>query len=46
PRTCPLQAQVFEEVRPLVEGAVNGFSCAILAYGQTGTGKTYTISGD
>ena len=25
---------------------VNGFNCTIFAYGQTGTGKTYTMSGD
>ncbi|CAM9647282.1 unnamed protein product, partial [Choristocarpus tenellus] len=39
------QAEVFELVRPLVEGGLEGYNCAILAYGQTGTGKTYTISG-
>ena len=25
---------------------LNGFNCTIFAYGQTGTGKTYTMSGD
>src|SRR5436305_3930098 len=25
---------------------LSGFNCTIFAYGQTGTGKTYTMSGD
>ena len=32
-------------VAPLVEEALNGFSCTLFAYGQTGTGKTYTMEG-
>ncbi|KAG8625495.1 hypothetical protein KVT40_007246 [Elsinoe batatas] len=28
------------------EMVVSGFNCTIFAYGQTGTGKTYTMSGD
>lgn len=33
-------------VRPLVDQLVLGFNCSILAYGPTGTGKTYTIEGE
>ena len=34
------QADVFEEVAPLVRSCADGFNVAILAYGQTGSGKT------
>lgn len=38
------QAQVYEDlIKPLVQKFLNGFYCTILAYGQTGTGKTYTM---
>ncbi|XP_065081907.1 uncharacterized protein nod [Ochlerotatus camptorhynchus] len=30
-------------IRPLVVKMINGFYCTALAYGQTGTGKTYTM---
>lgn len=33
-------------VRPLVEDALVGINSTILAYGQTSSGKTYTIEGD
>ena len=39
------QESVFDEVRPLVKSAVDGFNVSILAYGQTGAGKTHTITG-
>lgn len=29
--------------RPVVDGVLNGFNGTIFAYGQTGTGKTYTM---
>ncbi|KFM22480.1 125 kDa kinesin-related protein, partial [Auxenochlorella protothecoides] len=32
-------------VAPLVEEMLEGFNCTIFAYGQTGTGKTYTMTG-
>lgn len=32
--------------RLIVGQVLNGFNCTIFAYGQTGTGKTYTMSGD
>jgi hypothetical protein len=32
-------------VRPLVDMFVEGYNATVLAYGQTGTGKTFTMSG-
>ncbi|KAH7119976.1 P-loop containing nucleoside triphosphate hydrolase protein [Dendryphion nanum] len=41
------QSMVFDEVVvPIMDEVLNGFNCTIFAYGQTGTGKTYTMSGD
>ncbi|KAK9432771.1 P-loop containing nucleoside triphosphate hydrolase protein [Lipomyces doorenjongii] len=41
------QAMVYEEVvAPILEEALAGYNCTVFAYGQTGTGKTYTMSGD
>ncbi|EME48975.1 hypothetical protein DOTSEDRAFT_40227 [Dothistroma septosporum NZE10] len=41
------QDMVFDEVvSPVLDEVLNGFNCTIFAYGQTGTGKTYTMSGD
>ncbi|PSN70423.1 kinesin family protein-like protein [Corynespora cassiicola Philippines] len=38
---------VFDEVvAPILDEVLGGFNCTIFAYGQTGTGKTYTMSGD
>lgn len=31
---------------PVLSEVLNGYSCTIFAYGQTGTGKTYTMTGD
>lgn len=39
------QADMFEEVIPLVEHVLDGLHATILAYGQTGSGKTYTMDG-
>lgn len=33
-------------VRPLIDQVLMGFNCTVFAYGQTGTGKTYTMEGD
>lgn len=40
------QHELYDEmVRPLVESVLSGFNATIFAYGQTGTGKTYTMEG-
>jgi kinesin family protein 6/9 len=40
------QAQMFESCcKDIVDGALTGISGALLAYGQTGAGKTYTMVG-
>ncbi|XP_073009772.1 kinesin-like protein KIN-14O [Typha latifolia] len=39
------QEDVFLEVEPIVRSAIDGHNVCILAYGQTGTGKTYTMEG-
>jgi len=43
--TCMDQATVFESAKPSVEAVLEGFNATIFAYGQTGTGKTYTMMG-
>ncbi|CAA6654222.1 unnamed protein product [Spirodela intermedia] len=37
--------EVFSEVEPIVRSAIDGHSVCVFAYGQTGTGKTYTMEG-
>lgn len=32
-------------VRPIVDATVNGFNGTVFAYGQAGSGKTYTMMG-
>ena len=32
-------------VAPVVDEVLAGFSCTVFAYGQTGTGKTFTMEG-
>ena len=40
------QQDVFNHaVVPLVNEVLDGYNCSIFAYGQTGTGKTYTMEG-
>ncbi|CAM6083629.1 unnamed protein product [Calypogeia fissa] len=34
-----------QAVVPIVHEVLDGFNCTIFAYGQTGTGKTYTMEG-
>lgn len=34
-----------DTARPIVDKVLEGYNGTILAYGQTGTGKTYTMSG-
>ncbi|CEJ89130.1 Putative Kinesin motor domain-containing protein [[Torrubiella] hemipterigena] len=41
------QSMIFDDtVKPILDEMLSGFNCTIFAYGQTGTGKTYTMSGD
>ena len=41
------QLQVYRSVvEPLIEQVVMGYNCTVFAYGQTGTGKTYTMEGE
>ena len=41
------QEMVFEDVViPMLQEVITGYNCTIFAYGQTGTGKTYTMSGE
>lgn len=41
------QQEVYDQsARPLVLSALQGYNAAIIAYGQTGTGKTYTMEGE
>lgn len=39
------QEDVFVEVEPIIRSALDGHNACILAYGQTGTGKTFTMDG-
>ena len=39
------QSDVYYEVSPMVQSAMDGFHSCIFAYGQTGSGKTYTMQG-
>lgn len=40
------QVDIYNETaRPIVDKVLQGYNGTILAYGQTGTGKTYTMSG-
>lgn len=40
------QYDVFEWSKFLFDDAINGVNCSLFMYGQTGTGKTYTILGE
>jgi kinesin family protein 3/17 len=40
------QLDIYDEaVRPIVDSVLMGFNGTVFAYGQTGTGKTYTMEG-
>ncbi|MBA0833004.1 hypothetical protein Goarm_017348 [Gossypium armourianum] len=39
------QDDVFVDVEPILRSALDGHNVSILAYGQTGTGKTFTMDG-
>ena len=41
------QVDVYNRVaRPIVDNVLEGYNGTIFAYGQTGTGKTFTMEGD
>ncbi|RDW28932.1 P-loop containing nucleoside triphosphate hydrolase protein [Yarrowia lipolytica] len=40
------QGMIFEAVSSSLDEMLQGYNCTIFAYGQTGTGKTYTMTGD
>ncbi|PON40489.1 Kinesin-like protein [Trema orientale] len=41
------QRDLYEQaVFPIVNEVLEGFNCTIFAYGETGTGKTYTMEGE
>ncbi|KAG0147527.1 hypothetical protein CROQUDRAFT_76582 [Cronartium quercuum f. sp. fusiforme G11] len=41
------QSLIFQDVvSPILTEVLQGYNCTIFAYGQTGTGKTYTMTGD
>ena len=40
------QDTVFADTQKLIQSAVDGYNVCIFAYGQTGTGKTWTMTGD
>ncbi|AEE35294.2 Di-glucose binding protein with Kinesin motor domain-containing protein [Arabidopsis thaliana] len=39
------QADVFEDTAPFATSVIDGYNVCIFAYGQTGTGKTFTMEG-
>lgn len=40
------QRSIYEQaIAPIVNEVLEGFNCTVFAYGQTGTGKTYTMEG-
>ena len=43
--TTSTQKDVFNFIKPCLLSIQKGINCTILAYGQTGTGKTYTMFG-
>jgi len=44
---CATQEEVYEfSARPIIESVMQGFNGTIFAYGQTSSGKTFTMTGD
>ena len=40
------QSLVYTAISPMLDAAIAGFNSTVLAYGQTSTGKTYSMEGD
>ena len=36
---------MFQDTKPIITSCVDGYNVCIIAYGQTGAGKTYTMMG-
>ncbi|KAK4786082.1 hypothetical protein SAY86_002771 [Trapa natans] len=43
--TSPQKDLYDQAVNPIVNEVLEGYNCTVFAYGQTGTGKTYTMEG-
>lgn len=41
----PFVGDVFEDTAPFAASVLDGYNVCIFAYGQTGTGKTFTMEG-
>ncbi|XP_065880783.1 kinesin-like protein KIN-14T [Euphorbia lathyris] len=39
------QDEVFSEIEPVIKSSLDGYNACIFAYGQTATGKTFTMEG-
>ncbi|KAL8143465.1 hypothetical protein V2J09_016497 [Rumex salicifolius] len=39
------QAELFNDVQPFVQSALDGYNVSVFAYGQSHSGKTYTMEG-
>ena len=35
-----------DEIQPMIQNAIKGYNTTVLAYGQTSSGKTHTITGN
>jgi hypothetical protein len=44
-RLMSTQVEIYEDLKPLTLSVLDGYNCCVFAYGQTGTGKTYTMQG-
>ncbi|KAL6576392.1 Kinesin-like protein KIN-14G [Orobanche hederae] len=42
---CSSQEEVFADTQPLIRSVVDGYNVCIFAYGQTRSGKTFTMTG-
>ena len=37
---------MFEEIHPFIQASIDGNNTCIISYGESGSGKSYTIEGD